>query len=83
MSYTYPRKAKKVCLLSNTTDVISTGMYLSGPVYVEHNPFNKHIIDQTGTKIDVGVMVDPEQGFKSQVVYSDPVIPLCGTQPMP
>ena len=34
-------------------------------------------------KIEVGVMVDPAWGFKSQVVYSGPVIPVCATQPMP
>lgn len=39
------------------------------------------MIDKTsfGNKIEVGVMVDPAQGFKSQVVHSDPIIPLCAT----
>ena len=77
----YHRGTKQVCLYSNSTDAVTSGMYLSGDFYVEYNRFQPHVIDQTGTKIKLGVMVDPKQGFKSQVIYSDPVIPLCATQP--
>ena len=62
-----------------------SGIYLSGFVYLDHNPYKEEVVDMTSSanKINVGIMVDPAQGFKSQVVYSDPVIPVCATQPMP
>ena len=79
------RPHKQLCLFSNSTDVVSSGIYLSGFVYLDHSPYKKHDIDKSSkaNKIEVGVMVDPAQGFKHQIVYSDPVIPVCATQPMP
>ena len=79
----HPRK--QFCLSSNSTDVVSSGIYLSGIIYLDHSPYNKNAIDMTSSanKIKVGIMVDPAQGFKSQVLYSDPVVPVCATQPMP
>ena len=79
--HVYRRGTKQVCLYSNSTDAVTTGMYLSGDFYVEYDRLRPHAIDKTGTKIKLGVMVDPKQGYKSQVIYSDPVIPLCATQP--
>ena len=72
------RPHKQVCLFSNTTDVVSSGIYLSGVVNLDDGPFKT-----LTNNIELGMMVDPAQGFKSQVMYSDPILPVCATQPMP
>ena len=69
---------KQACLFSNTTDVVSSGIYLSGVVNLDNGPFKT-----LTNNIELGMMVDPAQGFKSQVMYSDPILPVCATQPMP
>ena len=62
--------------------MVSSGIYLSGIIYRDHSPYNKNAIDMTSSanNIKVGMMVDPAQGFKFQVVYLDPVVPVCATQ---
>ena len=65
------RPRNQFCLFSNSTDVVSSGIYFNGYIYLDHAPYKKHVIDKTSpNKIEVGVMVDPAQGFKSQVEYS-------------